>query len=53
VVIPDPERIVGGVDSKVTALRNEMLSHFDALEVGFDRHESEASRIALQHSKCG
>ena len=42
VVLPDIERIVGGVvDSRVTALRDEMLSNFDAVYKRFDRLESE------------
>ncbi len=45
IVVPDIERIVGdvvgGLDSKVTALRDEMLSHFDAMYKRFDLLESE------------
>ena len=48
VVVPDIERIVtdavGVVDSRVTTLRGEMLSHFDAMYKRFDRLESEGRR---------
>lgn len=47
IVIPDIERIVGtsigGVREEIKALRNEMLSHFDAVYKRFDRLESESS----------
>lgn len=45
VVLPDIERIVGSriapVMSRIDALRDEMLSNFDAIYKRFDRLESE------------
>src|SRR2546428_301367 len=45
VVLPDIERIVtdaiAGVDSRVSRLRDETLSHFDAVYKRFDRLEVE------------
>ena len=41
VVVPDIERIVGRVDVKVDALRDEMLSNFHAVYKRFDRLEDE------------
>ena len=41
IVVPDIERIVGRVDVKVDALRDEMLSNFDAVYKRFDRLEDE------------
>ena len=46
VVVPDIERIVGRVDLKVDALRDEMLSHFDAVYGRFDRLESEYQALS-------
>jgi chromosome segregation ATPase len=47
VVLPDIERIV---DTRITPLRQEMLSHFDAIYRRFDRLESEyaALKVGLQ-----
>ena len=50
VFIPDIERIVtgaiAGVDSRVTTLRDETLSHFDAVYKRFDRLEIEYHALA-------
>ena len=50
VVVPDIERIVGesvgGVDSRLSALRQEMLSHFDGIHKRFDRLESEYQAVS-------
>jgi len=50
VVVPDIERIVndsvGGVNSPLTALRQEMLSHFDGIYRRFDRLESEYQAVS-------
>ena len=46
VVVPDIERIVGGVDSRVTELRQEMLSHFDGIYKRFDRLENEYQAVS-------
>ena len=45
IVVPDIERIVGRVDSKVDALRDEMQSNFDAVYKRFDRVESEHAAL--------
>ncbi len=50
VVLPDIERIVtdavAGVDSRVSTLRDETLSHFDAVYKRFDRLEVEYHALA-------
>ena len=50
VVLPDIERIVteaiAGVDSRVSRLRDETLSHFDAVYKRFDRLEIEYHALA-------
>jgi hypothetical protein len=51
VVVPDIERIVGRVDLKVDALRDEMLTNFDAVYVRFDRLESEYEELNAAMSR--
>jgi len=50
VVLHDTERIVAnaiaGVDSRVSTLRDETLSHFDAVYKRFDRLEIEYHALA-------
>lgn len=48
--MPDIERIFGGVDSQVTALRDEMRSHFNAIYERLDCLESggQALRAAVE-----
>jgi hypothetical protein len=57
IVVPDIERIVGEavgrVDLKVDALRDEMLTNFDAVYVRFDRLESEYEELNAAMSSRG
>jgi len=47
VVLPDIEQIVTTrLETSIGALRNEMLSHFDAIYKRFDRFESEYQALA-------
>lgn len=46
IVLPDVERLVGAVDSKLTSFRNETMSHFDAVYKRFDRLESEYGALS-------
>lgn len=55
VVAPDLDRIVSRLDVRFNALRDEMLSNFDAIYKRFDRLESEYRRCGLPSSasRCG
>ena len=54
VAVPDIERIVGNiVEPKITALRDEMITSFDAVHKRFDRLESEYESIKAAVKRAG